>query len=82
MATITNTVEITYTASAPYRTLGFQGNGRYGVSAWQKRDYTATCPVCGTYFKQTVKDTARDVARGHAARVHDAKALVTFVVKY
>lgn len=69
--------EVTITVSAPYRVEGYNG-GHYGLSAYSRRDYTAT--VFGEKYQNTDKAEIQRVIRARFYReTRSNRVAFTFV---
>lgn len=73
-------MKVTVTYSAPFRTVGFQGSGRYGSSQFTKRTYKTN--VGGKDFENTSKAELQSAVRRHVRRLEDEARFVHVPVEF
>jgi hypothetical protein len=73
-------MKVTVTYGEPYRTEGFQGGGRYGLSQFTRRDYEAN--VAGKDFKNTSKAELQSAVRRYVRRLENEAGFVHVPVEF
>lgn len=73
-------MRVTVHYSEPYRTVGFQGRGRYGASQFTKRDYTAN--VAGKDFTNTSKAELQSAVRRYVRKLETEAGFLRVPVEF